>query len=110
MALTGAIACAAGGVAEVPLLDPWVPPATRSAASAPLTRGAALQAQVEAKLRAGFDAADVEHAGSITLAQARAARLGMVANNFERIDTRRQGRVSFEDVKRYLRGRGAATL
>jgi hypothetical protein len=106
----GTGAHAAGAVTEVPMLDPWVPPAVRQSASAPVTRGAALQAQVQAKLRASFDAADVEHVGSITIAQARAARLGLVAHNFDRIDTHRSGRVSFEDLKRFLRSRGAATL
>jgi hypothetical protein len=103
-------ASAADAKAEVPMRDPWVPPAVRQSASAPLTHGAALHAQVESKLRSSFDAADVEHAGSITLDQARAANLGMIASNFDRIDTRRNGRVSFEDVKRFLKGRGASTL
>jgi hypothetical protein len=103
-------AWAGEGQADVPMRDPWVPPAVRQAASAPETRGAALHAQVDAKLRQSFDAADVEHTGSITLEQARAANLGMVANNFDRIDVRKTGRVSFEDVKRFLKGRGALTL
>jgi len=96
--------------ADVPMRDPWVPPAVRQSASAPLTHGAALRAQVEGKLKANFDAADVEHQGSITLDQAKAAQLGMIANNFDRIDTRQTGRVSFDDVKRFLKGRGASTL
>jgi len=101
---------AADGVAEVPMRDPWVPPAVRQAASAPLTRGTALQSQVDNKLKASFDAADVDKRGSITLEQAKAANLGIVANHFDRIDVRRSGRVSFEDLKRYLRGRGAGTF
>jgi hypothetical protein len=109
-ALVPLAAFAADGIAEVPMRDPWVPPAARQAASAPLTRGAALHAQVEAKLKKEFNAADVERRGSITLEQARAAKLGIVADHFHRIDVRRSGRVSFEDLKRYLRGRGAATL
>ena len=96
--------------ADVPMRDPWVPPAVRQSASAPLTHGASLRAQVEGKLKAGFDAADVEHQGSITLDQAKAAQLGMIASNFDRIDTRKNGRVSFDDVKRFLKGRGASTL
>ena len=103
-------ALAADGIAEVPMRDPWVPPAVRQAASAPLTRGTALQSQVDNKLKASFDAADVEKRGSITLAQAKAAQLGIVANHFDRIYVRRSGRVSFEDLKRYLRGRGAGPL
>ena len=103
-------ALAADGIAEAPMRDPWVPPSVRQAASGPVTRGASLHAQVEAKLKKDFDAADVERRGSITLEQARAAKLGIVANHFDRIDVRRSGRVSFEDLTRYLRGRGAAML
>ena len=68
---------------------------------------AALQAQVERKLRESFDAADVVRAGALTREQADAAGLGVVAKNFDRIDTAKTGRVTFEDLKRYLRGRGA---
>ncbi|HEX6707792.1 MAG TPA: EF-hand domain-containing protein [Albitalea sp.] len=93
-------------VQQVPLRDPWVPPSVSRAASvAPETRGAALQAQVERKLRASFEAADVNRRGSITREEARAAGLGFVAEHFERIDVRGSGRVSFEDLKRYLDAR-----
>ena len=74
---------------------------------APATQGPALKAQVESKLKSGFDAADVDGSGTITQAQARAAGLGLVADNFPAIDTARTGRVSFEDFKRYLRRKGA---
>ena len=103
-------ASAADAVAQQPLRDPWVPPAARHAASAPTTQGAALNAQVEKKLRASFDAADADHDGTLTLDEARAARFGMVADHFDRIDAAKSGRVGFEDLKRYLRGRGATTL
>ena len=89
------------------MCDPCVPPALRNAAPAPQTEGAALQAQVERKLRQSFDAADVERTGTLTREQARAAGLGVVANNFDQIDTAKTGKVTFEDVKRYLRSRGA---
>ena len=79
----------------------------RNATPAPQTEGAALQAQVERKLRQNFDAADTQRSGAITLQQAQAAGLGVVANNFDRIDTAGTGKVTFEDVKRYLRSRGA---
>jgi hypothetical protein len=81
--------------------DPWVPPAVRHAASAPETRGAALQGQAERKLRAAFDAADTERRGSITREQARAAGLGAVADQFEQIDAGQRGRVSFDDLRRH---------
>jgi hypothetical protein len=61
-------------------------------------------------LRERFDAADTERRGSITRQQARAARLAVVADNFDAIDELHAGRVTFEDYKRYLRARGARTL
>ena len=96
---------------QTPLRDPWVPPSSRkalpqSAAQAP-TQGAALRAQVEAKLKAGFDAADTDKSGTISREQARAAGLGYIVNNFAQIDASRSGRVSFDDLKRYLRRQGA---
>ena len=106
-----ALACAGEGQSTAPLRDPWVPPAVREQARpAPETRGAALRAQVERKLRNHFDAADTQRQGSITREQARAARLGFIADNFDAIDQARSGRVSFDDVKRYLRTRGARNL
>jgi hypothetical protein len=93
---------------QTPLRDPWVPPHARPSSVALPTEGAALRAQIEAKLRAGFEAADAHRTGTLTREQAKAAGLGYVAENFDRIDTRRSGRVSFDDVKRYLRSQGAA--
>jgi hypothetical protein len=90
-----------------PLRDPWVPPHARPASAAPPTEGAALRAQIEAKLRAGFESADKKHAGALTRDEAKAAGLGYIADNFDRIDKRHAGRVSFDDVKRYLRSQGA---
>ena len=113
--LIAACAClgatAGEGRSEVPLRDPWVPPAVREQApQAAELQGPALRAQVESKLRASFDAADTTHRGSITLDEARAARLGFVAENFAAIDEARSGRVTFDDVKRFLRQRGARTF
>lgn len=110
------LAAAAAQAADTPaaLRDPWVPPAVRAqAASAPAqapTRGAALSAQVERKLRAAFEAADVQRTGRITREQARAAGLGHVDRAFEQIDTGRTGTVSFDEIRRYLRSRGARSL
>ena len=91
---------------QAPMCDPCVPPTLRNSQPAPQTEGAALQTQVERKLRKSFDAADTAHAGAITREQARAAGLGVVANNFDRIDRTGSGKVTFEDVKQYLRERG----
>lgn len=92
---------------ETPLLDPYVPPAARPHAVAPPTTGATLDAQVEAKLARAFVAADVSRSGSLTREQARAAGLGYVVRHFDAIDRSRSGTVRFDDVKRFLRERGA---
>jgi hypothetical protein len=109
-ASTPAFGAGPGGAPEAPvqapLCDPCLPPALRGVQPAAQTEGAALQAQVERKLRQSFDAADVAGRGRLTREQARVAGLGVVANNFDRIDTARRGEVTFEDVKRFLRERG----
>lgn len=95
--------------AEVPHRDPWVPESVRrqaavAAAPAP-TRGAALQAQVERKLKANFEAADLSRSGKLTRQQAAGAGLGWVDIHFDEIDRDRKGAVSFDDVKRYMNER-----
>ncbi|WP_455731531.1 EF-hand domain-containing protein, partial [Burkholderia stabilis] len=72
------------------------------------TTGAALHAQVVRKLARQFSAADTQNTGSITEAQARAAGLGYVANNFRQIDSTGNGRVSFGDVQRYMQARSTS--
>ena len=95
------------GTIETPIRGPWVPPELRKPAPSPAPQGAALRAQVERKLKAGFDAADVNRSGTVTREQARAAGLGYIVNHFDEIDRQRAGAVSFEDVKHFLRARGA---
>lgn len=92
---------------ETAIRDPWVPPELRAPAPTPATQGAALRAQVERKLKAGFDRADVDRSGTLTRDRARAAGLGYIVKHFDEIDRQRAGAVSFDDVKRFLRGRGA---
>ncbi len=105
------VAGVAGGacatVLETPMLDPWVPPTLRKAAPRPPGTGVDLKTQVERKLFASFDAADVDRAGTLTRDQARAAGLGFVVKHFDSIDVAGTGRVSFDDLKRYLRAQGA---
>jgi hypothetical protein len=96
---------------EAPLADPYVPPRALPKVlvpAAPPTEGAALRAQVERKLAQAFAAADVMRTGSLTREQARAAGLGYVVRNFDAIDRPKSGIVRFDDVKRFLRERGAA--
>ena len=83
--------------------DPYVPPHVKRVGPPPVeTRGDALKAQVEKKLRDQFDAADAAKSGTLTRSQALAAGFGYVAENFDAIDTRRAGVVRFEDLKRHL--------
>jgi len=88
--------------------DPVLPAAARKAPLHASPSGAALDAAVEAKLRATFAAADTARSGTLTRDQAQRAGWGMVVMEFERIDTRRSGRVSFDDILRYLRSRAAS--
>jgi hypothetical protein len=90
----------------LPMLDPWVPPEQRKPSTTPPSEGAELRAQVERKLKAGFDAA-AGSAGTLTREQASAAGLGLIARNFDAIDRSKTGSVRFEDVKLFLQQRGA---
>ena len=94
-------------VFERPMVEPWVPPHVRekSHATPPRARDAALEAQVERKLRARFDAAATQ--GMLMREQARAAGLGDIAANFDAIDRFARGAVRFEDYRNYLRSRVA---
>jgi hypothetical protein len=97
-----------GAVMEREPCDPCKPP-HQAKSTQPLvapTQGAALRAQVEAKLRAPFDAAAVE--GWLTRERAAAAGLGFIAANFDAIDAAHRGAIRFEDYKRFLVARGAA--
>lgn len=95
-------ALALPAAAQELLRDPWVPPQTKRTEGYVETRGEALRAQVERKLRDQFDAADRAKSGALTREQARAAGLGYIADNFEAIDRNRAGVVRFEDVRRFL--------
>ena len=103
---------AASTAGAAPHLDPGQPPAAaRQAAQAeirarPASVGATLDADAERLLRASFDAADAAHRGTLSRAEAQAGGFGWIANHFDAIDTRHAGRVSFDDVKRYMGSRG----
>jgi len=107
-ALLGATAAGAA-----PHLDPGTPPAaTLLAAQAenrtrPASVGATLDSEAEQHLRDSFDAADTAHRGTLSRAEAQAGGFGWIANHFDAIDTQHTGRVSFDDVRRYLRLPGA---
>jgi hypothetical protein len=103
----------AATVDAAPLRDPAQPPsAVQRAAQAqnrvrPASVGAALDTEAEAHLRASFDAADTAHRGTLSRTEAQAGGFGWIANHFDAIDTRHAGRVSFDDVRRYLKARDA---
>jgi len=117
---------AADGAASAPALptgfrDPGIPPALRADApaetrahalaamrAAPRSSGAALDAQVQQILRESFDAADVKRRGALTREEARAGGFGYVDRNFEAIDARHAGEVTFADLQAYLARRAAA--
>lgn len=95
-------AASPGTAFEVPILDPWVPPAVREKALVPApTTGAALREQVRAKLKRRFDAA-AGPAGTLTAEQARSAGLGAMADQFGAIDRAGRGAIRFEDYERFL--------
>jgi len=93
--------------AQTPLRDPWVPPDARRPSTAAPTTGAALNAQVERKLKQAFDAADESHTGTLSREQAQAHGLRYISEHWDEIDRRNAGVVRFDDVKRFLRERGA---
>lgn len=78
-------------------------PANRPVTPAPAaSTGDTLQAQAMARLKTNFDAAAATGNGSLTQQQAQKSRLGYIANNFSQIDVNKTGKVTFDDVKRYL--------
>ena len=95
---------------EIKLRDPVLPEALRSLTPTPPTKGDALKADVEQRLRALFDGARAKRAGTLTRDEAAAAGLGYIVNNFAAIDARGTGSVTFEDVENFMRAQGAQML
>ncbi|HEX5687676.1 MAG TPA: EF-hand domain-containing protein [Ideonella sp.] len=102
------LAGVAAGAATPVLRDPALPEALRHTRPAPPSEGVVLQAQVEAKLRGRFEAADASGQGHISRAQAEAAGLGFVARHFNAIDSGGHGSVSWAQVQAYIAQRAAA--
>ncbi|AIY42166.1 hypothetical protein LT85_3008 [Collimonas arenae] len=94
--------------------DPYVPPRVKAAARAAAlgpsttTTGVSVQDRALKKLQTKFNEADTDGTGSVTKSQAQKAGFGFVANNFEQIDVGHAGRVTFENVKSFMRSNGAA--
>jgi hypothetical protein len=116
VAMTASLLAGATSAHATPRLDPGKPPASAQQAAQVETRtrpasvGATLDSDAERHLRASFEAADSAHRGTLSREEAQAGGFGWIANHFDAIDTNHVGRVSFDDVKRYLhpRGPGAA--
>lgn len=82
--------------------DPCVPQHLRNVPASAPASGEALQRQAHAKLRQRFNEADLDANGALTEEEARKAGLGYVANHFSEIDTANAGKVTFDDVRRYM--------
>lgn len=105
--LPAALAADEASLAALPHADPYLPPAARHPiANAPA--GEALKAKVAQKLAKRFDEADADHTGTVTREQAMRAGWGFVAQHFDNIDVQHSGKVSLDDIRRYMRSRGAA--
>lgn len=81
---------------------PSLPPALRKPAPDAPASGAALRAQAMQKLRTRFEQADLDASGSLTVDEAHAAGLGYVVTHFRDIDHAGRGKISFDDLKKYL--------
>ena len=107
--LAAALACSGCACAEPQLpQQPYVPKEQRIPSREPPASGDALHAQVALKLRERFDAADVDHSGTLTQQEAQRAGLGYVFGNFAAIDSSHRGEVTFEQVQAWLDKRAAA--
>jgi len=107
--LAALLALGGGLAAAAPVLrDPAVPDALRHTTPATITRGDALRAQIEAKLRARFAAADTNGENRISRTQAEAAGLGYVVQHFDAIDEAGHGTVSWEQVRAFVAQRERA--
>ena len=82
--------------------DPYVPPAKRLPSHERPATGEELRQQALAKLKLRFEQADLDASGALTEAEARKAGLGFVANHFAQIDTAHSGKVTFEDLRRFM--------
>lgn len=90
-----------------PAQGPSLPPDLRSQgpSSAPATSGEALHKEALQKLRRRFEEAELDGDGKLSLDEAQRGGLGFIAGNFAEIDTAKSGKVSFEDVRKFMEQR-----
>lgn len=63
---------------------------------------ALLQYRAMQRLKKRFDEADTDGSGSLSREEASKAGLSFVNRNFEHIDTRQRGDITFDDLKAYV--------
>lgn len=63
---------------------------------------ALLQYRAMQRLKKRFDEADTDGSGSLSREEASRAGLRFVQHNFDHIDTRQRGDISFDDLKAYV--------
>jgi hypothetical protein len=80
--------------------------AAASAAAFAQTSPAPDTQDMRAKLTARFNAADTDHDGKLTREEA--AKMPMVARNFDQIDKAGEGYVTLDEVQAFARERAAA--
>lgn len=107
--LAAGMLCAAGAQAqsESAVHGPSLPPALRSQgpSTTPATSGEALRSEALQKLRRRFEEAELDGDGKLSEDEARRAGLGFIAGNFAEIDSAKTGKVSFDDVKKFMQQR-----
>ena len=97
----------APAVSEGVMCDPCVPATVQKKLQAQPVAASTLPEAVASRLKERFDAADLNRSGTLTRAQAEAGGFGFIAQNFDAMDRRKVGAVTFEDVKGFLKARGA---
>lgn len=87
---------------------PSLPPALRTPSPAVPASGQALRDEAMQKLKRRFEEADLA-SGSLSLEEAQRAGLGFVVTSFDQIDSAGRGKVSFDDVKKFMQQRRRST-
>jgi hypothetical protein len=86
------------------------PPPDEPGTTRPELRGQALRNQAIANVKKRFDAAADPSTHLLSLAQAKNAGFGYVADHFQAIDRNGSGYVSFDDLLLYLKSRKGAAF
>lgn len=97
------LGCSAQTPASHP--GPYLPPELRTPSPGKPASGQDLRSEAMLKLQRRFEEADLDASGSLTREEARRAGLGFVDSNFDDIDTARSGKVSFDDVRKFMQQR-----